>query len=270
VNDNDESANRKDQTVMLTRIDGNGLPERLWAYDDFAAVADRPADFATGLVSLAFIKTAIRRSIGFLCAMAVVGLLAGAGLYAAFPPASQASTSVLLTFGPYENPTTAALDDQVIAQSHAVAGIALRKLGLRQSVSSFAAAYTVTAVSNRVLVITANAPSSTEAISRAKAVAAAFLQFRARQLRTEQSLVLNSLSQQVSQARQRVNSISTQISQLPAQPSSPGQQASVPRRRAPCTRWSRAPAEARPGLPPRWRPRAARYSTSPCRSRIRT
>jgi capsular polysaccharide biosynthesis protein len=76
-----------------------------------------------------------------------------------------------------------------------------------------------------VLVITANAPSGDEAVSRANALAAAFLQYRANQLETQQKLFLSSLDQQVIQARQQITSLSRQISQLSAQPTSPAARA---------------------------------------------
>ena len=64
-------------------------------------------------------------------------------------------------------------------------------------------------------------------MSRANAVAAAFLQFRASQMETSQQLLLKSLTQEVSQARQNVGSISSQISQLSAQPASSAQQSQL-------------------------------------------
>jgi capsular polysaccharide biosynthesis protein len=221
----DPSASNKEQAPLISRAKGVDLPERLWTYDDLRAVEAMPVDFATGLASLAFIRAAIRRSARFCGAMALAGLLIGSGVYMAFPPAYQASTSVLVTYGPYEDIFTAPEDNQAIAQSRAVAELAMHKLGLRQSVSSFLAAYTVTSVSNRVLLITTSAPSSNAAVSRANAVAAAFLRFRAGQLKAAQNLVVGSLNQQINQAKQQVSSLSNQITGLSAQTASPAQRA---------------------------------------------
>ena len=165
--------------------------------------------------------------------MAVAGLLIGVGLYLASPPSYQASTSLLLTHGPEATPGTAILDDQAIAQSRTVAGLALHKLGLqRRSVSSFLGAYTATVVTDRVLLITVSAPSSNDAVSGANALAAAFLRFRADQLEAQQKLVFRALDQQVSQAKQQVASLRKQISQVSAQPPSPAQQAKLSSLRA--------------------------------------
>lgn len=217
----------KDQRVIFSLNGNNGLPKRLEAFDDFNAVRDRPAAMTTSLVSLGFIKAAIRRSARFWCALAVVGLLVGIGFNVKYPSAYKASTSVLITYGPNDNPTSAVLDNQAIAQSRSVAQLALRKLGLQESVGGFAATISASVVTDRVILITVSAPSSAAAVTRANAVAAAFLQFRAEQMDTAQQLLLKSLQQQLDQAKQNVASINSQISQLSAQPTSSAQQADL-------------------------------------------
>ena len=217
----------RDQTVMYPMNGDRGHPERLVAFGDFDLPVDQPADVATGLVSLGFIGAAIKRSVRFWCVMAIVGLLAGVGYYMKSPPAYKASTSVLLTYGPGESPASAIFDNQVIAESRTVAKLAMEKLGLNQSLGSFAAAYSVTVVTDRVLQITASAPSSADAVNRANAVAAAFLRFRATQEETAQKVLVSSLEQELTQAKQNVTDLGSQISQESAQPSSPSQQAKL-------------------------------------------
>ena len=204
----------KDLAAIFSLNGKNGRPGPLEAFDDFNAAEDRPAALAPGLVSLGFIRAAIRRTALFWCALGVVGLVVGIGINKKDPAAYKASTSVLITYGPSDNPTSAVLDNQAIAESRSVAELALRKLGLQESVASFAAGTTVAVVTDRVILITVSAPSSNAAVSRANAVAAAFLQFRASQMETSQQLLLKSLAQEVSQAKQTVGSINSQISQL--------------------------------------------------------
>jgi capsular polysaccharide biosynthesis protein len=208
-------------------IDGLDMPDRLWADDDVPSAEDRYADLGTGLVSLAYIKAALRRGARLWCAMAIIGVLAGVASVVAFPAGYQATTQVYLMFGPYENPTTAPVDNQVIAQSRTVAGTALRRLGLTESVSSFIAGYTAAAVSPSVLQITVTAPSGDQAVRRARAIAKAFLDFRASQLTSDQKLVLTSIHQQIKQVRQTLASIDSKISSLPSVPTSPEQQAEL-------------------------------------------
>src|SRR5262249_15275206 len=163
--------------------------------DDFVVTQSRPADFTPGLVSLGFIKDAVRRSTRFLIVMAVIGLLGGVGLYVKSPHSYQASASVLITLSPYEDSQTAPLNNQAIAETSTVAGLALHQLGLQQSASDFLSTYTVTSVVPRVLTVAASAPSANQAALQARAVANAFLKFRATQLYAQQNLVVQSLSQ---------------------------------------------------------------------------
>ena len=208
-----------DPDRMIVWGNGNGLGDysrdRLWGLNDFTADEEPPAaQFAGGLASLGFITAALKRRIRLLCVFAAVGLLIGCGLYLKSPPGYQASTSLLLTPGPYENVQTASTNDQAMAQSASVAGAAVRKLGLQQSASGFLSTYKVLPVTERVITITISARSSNQAVLNARAVAAAFLDFRAREMQSEQNLVLAALNQQVNQARQRLKSINAQISQL--------------------------------------------------------
>jgi capsular polysaccharide biosynthesis protein len=198
---------------------GDYLPERLWTIKDFTAVQEPPAAAPGGaLVSLGFIKSYVKRRKRLWFATAAAGLLLGCGLYVTSPVSYQASTSVLLIPGPYENINTAPNNDQAMAQTRTVAGLAVRELGLRESPGSFLGTYKVTPITERVIAFTASAPSSSQAVRYTAAVASAFLKFRAQELQTEQDLVLASLNDQVRQARQHLSSINSQIGQLSGQP----------------------------------------------------
>ena len=205
-------------------------PGRFGAYEGSAVVDDLSAAVEPNLVSLGFLAAALRRSAWLWCLAAVAGLLLGSLAYAATRDPYQASTTLLLTLDPSENVTAQAADDeyqadnQAMTQSRTVAGLALRKLGLRQSISSFLSSYSATSVSDRVLVITDNAASSDQAVLRANAVAAAFLQFRASELLEQQRLTRESFDQQIAQTRQDISSLSGQISRLQASPASAAQQ----------------------------------------------
>ena len=223
----------QDHTVMPSGSGDISSAGGLGADEDFVTAEDRPADFLPGLVSLRFLTAALRRSARGLGVTAVAGLLVGAGAYLATPHPYQASTTLLLTLDPNQDISTAAADteamtdDQAMAESGAVAGLVVRKLGLRQSVSSFLASYSATPLSDRVLVITVSAASSQQAALQANAVATAFLQFRGDELVSEQKLALTSLSQQIGLLKQDISSLGGQISRLSAQAASPAQQSQL-------------------------------------------
>jgi capsular polysaccharide biosynthesis protein len=197
--------------------------------DEYTYVDDRAADQGTGVTNLAFIKATLRRRRRFWCTFAVLGMVVGLGITMKSHPTYQASTSLLLTpqAAPGEASGAPILNEQAIAESRAVAGLALAKLGLKENINSFQAVYTVTAPTDRLLVITVTAPSVSAAVSEANALATEFLQFRANMVETAQNLVVRSLKQQISQAQQRVNSIEAQIRQVSAEPTSATQQAEL-------------------------------------------
>jgi capsular polysaccharide biosynthesis protein len=211
-----------DQTMTWL---GDGLPHRLSAFDEFENADDRPAaDPATGLVSLGFITAALRRRMRLWCALALAGLVLGVGWYAKSPPSYKAAASVVLADNPNQDPAIEVLTDQALAESIPVAAGVVRQLGLKQTPVSFAGTYTIAVATDQVLTITATAASGQEAVRRAAAVATQFLKFRAQYEQTQQQDTDAQLQQQVSQAQQHLNSVTSQISQLSSRPNTPAQQ----------------------------------------------
>jgi capsular polysaccharide biosynthesis protein len=207
---------------------GDDLPDRIWTHDDFTPVQEFPvAELTGGFTSGAFIKAALRRRIRFWCTTAVVGLLIGFGLYVMFPPSYHATATLLLTNVPNEDSATAMQTEATLAQSLPVAEHVVHQLGLQQSVASFMAASNVTVTTDQVLTVTVGAPSANAAVARTNALAAAFLQFRAAYLETQQQDLVAELNQQIKQAQQRLDSINAQIKQVSAEPSSQAQLANL-------------------------------------------
>jgi capsular polysaccharide biosynthesis protein len=195
------------------------------SFDNLPASQERSVtDFLGGLVSLKFIRAALRRNAWVWCATAILGLIIGCGLYVNLPPSYQATTSVLITNNPDQDPASAVATDIILAQSNAVAEAVVHDLGLRQSVSSFQAAYTVIALTNNVLRMTVSAPSSSSAVSRANALVAEFLHYRATVLQTQQQLLNATLDQELDQAQQQFSALEAQISSVSTQPASSVQQ----------------------------------------------
>ena len=211
--------NNQDRPVKPYQRDGVQTPGHLWTYDDGAHSEDRPADFAMSLASLGFILAALRRGLRLLSIMTLAGLLLGLAYLRLYPPQYQATTSVLLPVS--EN--TQINDNQAIAQSRTVAGLAANTLGPPATAASLGNDYTVAVETDRVLLITSRAPSANEAVREANAVATAFLTLQAHLVQSQQQLVNSLLQQQITNAQQQINSISNQISRLSAQPPSPSQ-----------------------------------------------
>ena len=174
---------------MVTAHRDAGLAQlgRYDAGDDRGTPAGLPP---AGLPTLRFFRHALRRGAWQWCLIAAAGLLIGLSLSVVLPPADQAATSILLSHDPSEQPANAILTDVAMARSRPVAVRAMRELGLRESVSSFIAAYSVMPVTDRIILITMGAPSASAAMTRANAVADAFLAVRAQTIRAQAPGVL--------------------------------------------------------------------------------
>jgi capsular polysaccharide biosynthesis protein len=190
--------------------------ERLTAIEDPAADLDDRflADPTTGLASLGYIIAAIRRRARLWCTLTVVGLIVGCGFYMESPPPHEATVSVLLVDNPAQTAAVAIETDTALAQSTPVAAAAIRQLGLKETSGSFLGTYTVTVVTYQVLSITAKGTSDSDAVRRASAIATQFLNFHAQYSQNQQQQTQVELDQQVTQAQDKLNSITGQINQI--------------------------------------------------------
>jgi capsular polysaccharide biosynthesis protein len=238
--------NDPDQMVSWLSGVGEDPPRPLAAFEDSPGTDDLTvAGAASGLVSLGFIGAALRRGARLWCALAIAGLVIGAGWYVKFPGAQKATVSVLLVDNPNLDPASEVETDVALLQSTPVASAVVSQLHLDETPSSFAGSYTVTQVSDQVLTINVSAPSSDAAVQRASAVAAQFLKFRAQYTLTQQQQQETELNQQISQAQQHLDSINQQISQVSAESSSSHQQADLSSLQAQGKAASNALAEVR-------------------------
>jgi capsular polysaccharide biosynthesis protein len=104
-----------------------------------------------------------------------------------------------------------------------VAARVVQELGLQQSVASLQAAYSVTPVTNTVLLFNVGAPSSAAATQRAAALATSYLDYRAKYAQTQEQQLTAQLDQQYSTAQQRLAVIDAEIGQLPTTQLTPAQ-----------------------------------------------
>ena len=218
--------NDPDHAITWSSGTGDDLRTRLSVYEDSVDIDDAPpAGPGTGLVSLGFLGAALRRTATFWCALAVVGLLVGAGYSVAVPPAHTATVSVLLVDDPNQVATDEVMTDLVLAESLPVATAVVKQLGLPQTPAAFSGTYSVTSTTTQVLTITAKGKSNDQAVRIASVLATQFLDFRAAYELKQQQEAETQLNQQVTQAQQKLNSVNSQIKQVSAEPSSPAQQA---------------------------------------------
>ena len=218
--------NEEDRTVMHLLHGSADAAGSAWLYDTAEATGSQPTGFAAELVSLGYIKSALWRGRSFWCALAIIGLVIGIGYKVKYPTQYQANTTILLPLD--ANNDGAINSDVAIAQSRAVASLAVHELGLMESPASFAEHYTITPpTTDEVMVITATAASSQAALSDANAVATAFLKFRANLENKDRDIAVSSLALQASRARQQVQLLTKQIADSSGRTSTAASQATL-------------------------------------------
>ena len=224
------SDGRDADAAASTRGHGDEEPDRVWTNEDFTVDNDLADDDVTsddlvvGLPTRPVVGPAIRRNARWWCAAGLIGLLLGAAVFTKLlPPPYKAMSSVLLSQAASQNASDGMLTEIQIAQSHKVAEAAMRKLGVpvnAKSVQTFLSDYTATTQSQGptgVLQFTAKATSSTTAVSRAQAVAVAFLQVRNAELDSELAATISAIDKQVNQDGQQVTLLTQKIVRLLSQ-----------------------------------------------------
>ena len=219
-----------DQTVVFPRVEADIprrsasdrapepapdlVPDNAWSIGD--VIAEHPAAelaraLMAGLSTVPYLSQAIRRRARVWCAAGLIGLVLGLAAFSVRPPAHKASISVIITDGANANPMDAIFTEMALVQSRAVAAPVMQRLGLHESVTKFLSSYAVSQVTDRVIGITVSAPSSSEAVQRASAIATEFLSYQASLLRTQQQRVVSSIDQQIDGLNQQVATLDEQI-----------------------------------------------------------
>jgi capsular polysaccharide biosynthesis protein len=208
--------NEKDRALAWPVGIADDLPERFWAEGGSTEPVDDDrlgGDPAAGMATMGFIFAALRRRLSLWVSLAIVGFIIGSGVFVAQPPSYPAGTTILLSDSPSQDPQVQINADAALAQSTAVGAAAMSQLGINESVTTFLGSYTVTAVSDQVLLITLAAKTTAAAVQRANAVADAFLKIRASYADTEETQQEQYLGEQISSAKQSLSSVTTQLAQ---------------------------------------------------------
>lgn len=222
--DPDERISGPDSSIdlaptMVLSVPARGVPSTRapvdddWPAEDVSVVDWRP-DPSVGLASLGFIRKTLRRRVRVWGAIALIGLLAGAGYLKERPPAQSAIVTLLLASPPGSLAGQAILDDQAYVQSYPIAAQALRRLKSNESAVVFLRHYAATVVTNSVLSITVKSTSSADAVAEANALATAFLSFQTNLLTTQTKQENTQYDAAIAEAQQSVEALKTAVQNL--------------------------------------------------------
>ncbi|GAB2583211.1 hypothetical protein [Kribbella endophytica] len=154
-----------------------------WDDDDDLFADERSTAFPPdSLVTLRFLRDAVRRHLRIWLVLAVAGLAAGLAMPSVLPPPNVSSARLVLTHREGEDPARAAATDVSLVTTHTVAQRVIDRLDLTETPDDLLKQYTAIALTDRVLEITVAADTSEQATKLATVLAQTYLTFRKEQI----------------------------------------------------------------------------------------
>lgn len=168
------------------------------------------------LVSLHFIRTALRRRLLACVLVTVLGLLAAGAFLVAFPLPHQAKASLVLAYDPAMDPSRAMATNVSLLQTRTVAEQTTERLGLVVAPEDFLKTFTIEAESSELMTLTLTATTDAEAVRQLEGLTATYLTFRSQQLSLQSDTIVTGLRDRIKKLQADVRDLTRQIDQLSA------------------------------------------------------
>lgn len=166
------------------------------------------------LISLHFLRAAIRRRWRTAVLSAALGLIGGMAFLVLVPPSHTATATLLLAHDPQSDPTLAMTTDVTLLTTHSVAEQTIAQLNLRVTPDDLVKSLTPVASSSQVLTLTLQAPTSQEAVRRLATLTDVYLKFRATQVTAQSTYLINGLNTRITALQGQVAQITGRLDQL--------------------------------------------------------
>lgn len=183
--------------------------------DAGAATAERVKVVPGRMVSLQFMKSALRRRRAVWVATAVLGLVVGAGYHLVVPVPRSATAIVYLGHPTTGVSTSQAQDDLAMLDTSAVADRAVAALGERGlTAAELLGKAPGTLLSDSVLAITIEGRTPAQALARVNAVADAYLAYRSQQYAAQNDSIVAAANRQMAKLETRIAALSARIASI--------------------------------------------------------
>ena len=157
-----------------------------------------------------YLRNSLRRDWRTWASVAVAGALVGLALVVLVPPPSQGSVSLLMAHPSNMEAESAMSTDVSLLTTREVSARTVAKLGLPLTPEAFRTTITAEPVTTEILTITVSAPDTRSAVARAAALTSVYLDFRATQLRSLSSGLVNGYQARVAAMEKEVSQINAQ------------------------------------------------------------
>lgn len=182
--------------------------EPLWREEDEGRFEENySAPPQPALVTLYFLRDALRRSRWLCFAFALVGGLLGVTAVVLLPAPSSGTVSLLLAHDPNTDPNLAIKNDVSMLRTRAVAEGVLEELDLEMTSYEFLQTVTTDATSSSILVVTVAGDAEVPGVTRAAVLADTYLAVRASQLESQNTALTDNY-------RDRATALGAQVAEL--------------------------------------------------------
>lgn len=176
---------------------------------DEVAAGQQPA-----LVSLHFLRAALRRRWRIWVGLGLVGMLLGVAWTYVMPAPSIGTVTLVLAHDPNTNPDQAMDTDVSLLRTRTVAEAVIDELDLPMTPEGFQNSVTATPDSTAVLVLDVAAPNDAAAVARAKSLSENYLVFRNRQIQSQANALINGYRKRVAALQAEVDRLTRQFNTL--------------------------------------------------------
>ncbi len=169
------------------------------------------------LFSLHFMRNALVRSWKVWVSIGIVGMLLGIGLTFELPAKNTATATLLLAHDTGSDPALAMATDVSLLSTRTLASTVTAKLGLTMTPEAFIESFTARAITNEVLVLSISGPTPAQAVARAKELGNAFLTFRATQMHSQTSALIDGYNARIAALQSQVDILTGRYNTLSGQ-----------------------------------------------------
>jgi len=166
------------------------------------------------LVSLHFLRTALRRRWIVCVLSAAAGLFLAAAYLVVVPIPHQARAVLLLAHDPQVDAEQAMETDVSLLTTRVVAARTIEGHGLTINPEDLMASLTAKADSADLVSVLLTAPTDTEAVRRLEALTSTYLDFRGKQLTRQSNVVLKDLQKSIAALQEEVSELDPEAGQL--------------------------------------------------------
>ena len=176
--------------------------------------ASAPGRPMPALVSLHFLRAALRRRRGAWLLSTLAGLLLSTAFLVLVPATAQATATLVMAHDPQADPEHAMATDVSLASTRAVAQQVITQLHLPLTPTELLKTVTATPTTSDILTLTLTAPTRTQAVARLQAFSTAYLTFRTHQLSLESNELVAGMNRQIAALQAQVDDVTRQINAL--------------------------------------------------------